>query len=92
MNYKVLKNFTRIGDKEYMIGDIIDGNFDYPFDVAISFGFIEPCNTPIKQVKSATIEKSGIWFKVIDDNGDIIGKATRNEDEAKEIKAFYEKT
>lgn len=101
MKYEVLRNYTRIGEKEYMVGDTIDGDIDYPFDVAIRHGFlkVKSFGTVTNQTfvekkpstsKQATITRGGPWFKVLDENGELIGKATRDETEANEIKKEYE--
>lgn len=97
MKYKVLKNNIKIGHKVYMADDYVSNDIDYPFGVLLKLGYIEEVvNTQTSTItskdnKSATIVKSGIWFKVLDSNGDIVGKATRDEKEAKKIKASYEK-
>lgn len=46
--------------------------------------------TETPKTKEAKIEKSGVWFKVYDENGNQIGKPTRDETEAELIKIDYE--
>jgi len=46
---------------------------------------------PLEEEKrTATIEKSGAWFKVLDKDGKQIGASTRDKDEAEFIKLEYE--
>jgi hypothetical protein len=42
------------------------------------------------KTKEAKIQKTGVWFKVYDENGNQIGKPTRDETEAELIKIDYE--
>ena len=105
MKYRSLKYGIIIGSNVYSRGDIIEHFDGYPWEQAIRNGAIEIADgdsVPTKKIvetepkivqsktKTATITRGGPWYKVMDERGEIIGKPTRNEDEANKIKKEYE--
>lgn len=105
MEYRVLRYNTLIGDKTYSLGDIVKHFDGYPWDQAIHNKAIEAVDfkspkvekkepetkTPekVSTDKEVSVVKAGIWYKVLDSNGELVGKATRNEEEANKIAEDY---
>jgi hypothetical protein len=46
--------------------------------------------TPAIVTRKAEVKKAGVWYKVFDENGEQLGSATRDEEEAELIKLEYE--
>lgn len=53
----------------------------------------EDLTNPVKSgivERKAEVKKAGVWYKVFDENGEQLGSATRDEEEAELIKLEYE--
>lgn len=101
MKYRVINYNCYIGKKLYSIGDIIEHFDGYPWSQAIQNKALEIVEdskeAPKKEHKkeenskdkTVNITKAGPWYKVLDNDGNLIGKATRDEEEAKLIAEEY---
>lgn len=102
MEYRVLLSSVDIADKKYYLNDIVEHFDGYPWGQAIANKAIEivdgsksePKKEEPKKIetvnsKEVTVTKAGPWFKVLDANGELVGKATRDEEEANRIAEDY---